>query len=103
MNTTAAVANNPSHPLGKGMTSLGLDGSMAMIVPARRALTWQLTDPSGKPVVRERYWLTFQSGEVRVCASCHGINTKNQVGHAGDLQNVPSALVNLLNFWKSKP
>ncbi|MEY4517257.1 MAG: hypothetical protein RL180_1603 [Pseudomonadota bacterium] len=103
MNTTVAVANNPSHPLGKGMTTLGLDGSMAMIVPARRALTWQLTDPSGKPVVRERYWLTFQSGEVRVCASCHGINTKNQVGHAGEPQNVPSALVNLLNFWKSKP
>ena len=38
---------------------------MAAFVPARRAMTWQLTDPAGAPVVRERYWLTFQPGEIR--------------------------------------
>ena len=26
-------------------------------------------------MVRERYWLTFAAGEIRVCANCHGINT----------------------------
>jgi mono/diheme cytochrome c family protein len=103
MNTAKAVANNPTHPLGLGMTTLGLDGSMAMIVPAQRALTWQLTDPSGQPVTRERYWITFKAGEVRVCASCHGINDKDQKGQVGEPQNMPSALVNLLNWWKNKP
>lgn len=103
MNTPKAVANNPSHPLGLGMTTLGLDGSMAMIVPAQRAMTWQLTDPTGQPVTRERYWITFKAGEVRVCASCHGVNLKDQKGQTGEPQNTPSALVSLLNWWKNKP
>lgn len=34
-----------------------------MILPAGRALTWQLTDQAGDPVVRERYWLTFTQSE----------------------------------------
>jgi hypothetical protein len=73
---------------------------MAAIVPARRALSWQLTDTNGTGVVRERYWITFQPGEVRTCTSCHGINTIDQAGHPTPT-NSPIALINLLNYWKT--
>jgi hypothetical protein len=72
---------------------------MAAFVPARRALTWQLTDPNGSPVVRERFWLTFQPGEIRTCTSCHGLNTRDQAGHAVPT-NPPEALRRLLKAWK---
>jgi hypothetical protein len=77
------------------------DGSVAALVPARRAMTWQTTNGSGTPVVRERYWLTFQPGEVRVCNSCHGVNTKDQLGRAAP-QNSPEALRVLLRAWKAE-
>lgn len=76
------------------------DGSIAALVPARRAMSWQLTDGAGTPVVRERYWLTFQPGEVRVCAACHGINSHDQLGAAAP-QNAPEALRELLRAWKA--
>ncbi len=93
-----AVDNPPGAPLAS--TLLGPDGSMAAIVPARRALTWQLTDTNNAGVVRERYWLTFAAGEVRTCTSCHGINTVDQANHATPT-NTPLALIQLLNYWKS--
>jgi hypothetical protein len=76
------------------------DGSIAALVPARRAMSWQLTDPAGTPVVRERYWLTFQPGEVRVCAACHGVNSRDQLG-ATTPANAPEALRGLLRAWKA--
>lgn len=73
--------SNPPNASGvPGTVALGSDGSMAAFVPARRAMTWQLTDGVGNPVVRERYWLTFQPGEIRVCTSCHGLNSRDQSG-----------------------
>jgi hypothetical protein len=51
-------------------------------------------------VVRERYWLSFQPGEIRVCASCHGLNSADQQG-AGVPMNSPEALRTLLQFWKA--
>ena len=54
---------NASGP--EGSVAIADDGSMAAFVPARRAMSWQLTDPAGQPVVRERYWVTFQPGEIR--------------------------------------
>ena len=84
-----------------GSVRLGADGSMAALVPARRALTWQLVDPNGTNVVRERYWLTFQPGEVRACPSCHGVNTRDQAGHAAPT-NRPQALLDFLTYWKSR-
>ncbi len=57
-----------------GSVAIAPDGSVAAFVPARRALSWQLTDGAGVPVVRERLWLTMRPGEVRVCGSCHGVN-----------------------------
>ncbi|WP_374348062.1 hypothetical protein, partial [Chitinimonas sp.] len=83
----------------KGAVAVAPDGSAAALVPARRAMTWQLTN-NATPVVRERYWLTFQPGEIRVCASCHGINQAAQTG-ASEPQNQPESLRQLLRLWKS--
>jgi Hydrazine synthase alpha subunit middle domain/FG-GAP-like repeat len=96
-------AKNPANPGGPaGSVKIAADGSTAALVPARRALAWQSTDAAGNPVVRERVWVTFQPGEVRVCASCHGVNEKDQSG-APPPVNKPEALRDLLRFWKALP
>ena len=97
----ATAANPPSTITPQGNVQVALDGSVAAFVPARRAMSWQLSDPNHTGVVRERYWLTFQPGEVRVCASCHGLNSKDQL-EQGHPTNTPSALVALLQFWKGQ-
>ncbi|MEZ4735688.1 MAG: DNRLRE domain-containing protein [Caldilineaceae bacterium] len=97
----AAVANNLLNPgAPAGSVAVAPDGSVAAFVPARRALTWQLTDPNGNGVVRERYWITFQPGEVRVCTSCHGLSDKDQLGQ-GTPANAPQALLQLLQQWQT--
>jgi hypothetical protein len=63
-------------------------------------MSWQLTDAAGTPVVRERYWLTFQPGEVRVCSACHAVNSHDQLG-AQAPTNSPEALRALLRTWKA--
>ena len=98
----AAVAANP--PVGSapaGSAVVASDGSVAAFVPAQRAITWQLTDSAGVGVVRERYWITFQPGEVRVCSSCHGPSEFNQAGLPA-ANNPPQALLTLLNYWKAQ-
>jgi hypothetical protein len=95
-----AVKNAAAESSPPGSVRIAADGSMAAFVPARRAMTWQLTDPAGDPVVRERFWLTFQPGEIRVCASCHGLNSRDQAGK-GAPANSPEALRELLRYWKS--
>lgn len=98
-----AIASNPANPNGPvGSVKIAPDGSTAAFVPARQALTWQTTDGSGNAVVRERIWVTFQPGEVRVCASCHGTNSRNQAGAAAPA-NKPDALRALLQNWKLLP
>ncbi len=97
----AMAANPPATVSAQGSVQVALDGSAAAFVPARRAMTWQLADPNHTGVVRERYWLTFQPGEVRVCGSCHGANTKTQLDQDPPV-NTPSALTVLLQFWKAK-
>jgi len=94
-----AVKNAPtSGPAGS--VQIAADGSIAAFVPAHRAMSWQTTDAAGTPVVRERYWLTFQPGEVRVCAACHGVNSHDQLG-APAPTNSPEALRSLLRAWKA--
>jgi len=95
-----AVDNPAASGAPLASVQLGPDGSMAALVPARRALSWQLTDTNGIGVVRERYWLTFAPGEIRTCASCHGVNTIDQANHAPPI-NTPLALISLLNYWKT--
>ncbi len=96
-------ATNPSNPGGPaGSVKLAADGSSAAFVPARRAMTWQLTDGAGAAVVRERNWITFQPGEIRTCASCHGLNSKDQAGNPTPT-NKPEALRTLLQYWKTLP
>lgn len=82
-----------------GSVKIAADGSVAAFVPAQRALSWQLTDTEGAAVVRERYWITFQPGEIRVCGSCHGLNEFDQAGNAAP-ENPPQALLALLNEWQ---
>ncbi len=82
-----------------GATRIAADGSVAAIVPARRAVTWQTLDPAGDPVVRERYWVSFAPGEVRSCPACHGINTLSQSGEPTPT-NPPLALRELLADWE---
>lgn len=91
---------NPGGPVGS--VKIAADGSTAAYVPARRALAWQSTDAAGNAVVRERVWVTAQPGEVRVCASCHGANTKDQAGN-NTPTNKPEALRELLRAWKLLP
>lgn len=95
------LMNNDKNNKVKGSVKIASDGSMAAIVPAHRALSWQLTDGKGTPVVRERYWVTVQSGEIRVCASCHGVNTVDQLGLSKPIHK-PEALRQLLQHWKTQ-
>jgi hypothetical protein len=97
---------NPANPANRGgpagSVRIAADGSTAAFVPAGRALTWQTTDAGGAAIVRERNWITFQAGEMRVCVSCHGVNARTQAG-LGAPENKPQALRALLAWWKTLP
>jgi hypothetical protein len=97
---TALAANPTAANAPQSSVIVAPDGSLAAFVPAQRALTWQLTDAAGSGVVRERNWLTFQPGEIRVCGSCHGLSDKDQAGQAAPT-NEPQALLTLLEHWKA--
>jgi hypothetical protein len=90
------LVTSPEGP--DGSVALGPDGSMAAFVPARRAMSWQLVAPDGSAVVRERNWVSFRAGEIRVCAACHGINRESQTGDPPP-ENQPEALRTLLQDW----
>lgn len=92
---------NPTNTGGPaGSVKIFADGSTAAFVPARRAMAWQSTDAAGVPIVRERVWVTFQPGEIRVCASCHGVNSRNQANQPTPTHK-PEALRALLAHWKT--
>lgn len=95
----AALRFNPPHPGGPdGSVPIAADGSVAIFVPAGRALSWQIDAPDGTPVVRERYWLSLQPGEIRACDGCHGATSTDQAGQA-PAQNPPLALTDLLTWF----
>ncbi|HEX6833816.1 MAG TPA: hypothetical protein VF132_09825 [Rudaea sp.] len=107
LNDAAAVRFNPAGAVNAGAQPIAADGSVALFVPARRAMTWQSLSPNAasalpanSPVVRERYWIEYQPGEMRACDGCHGVNTTNQAG-APPATNTPQALIDLLTFWKA--
>jgi hypothetical protein len=88
--------NKPDSAIAPGAKTVFPDGSVALFVPARRGLTWQSLSPTATPVVRERYWITLQAGEVRVCDGCHGVNQLNQAG-VPPSTNTAQAFVDLLH------
>ncbi|MBV7333177.1 hypothetical protein KFU94_34085 [Chloroflexi bacterium TSY] len=100
MHDTAAQAANPPTTGPMGSVTIAKDGSIAAFVPANRAMSWQLVDQGGKAIVRERYWITFQPGEIRICTSCHGVNRKDQAGRE-PAANSPAALIELLTHWQN--
>ncbi len=91
----------PPTPVGlpESSAAVAADGSVAALVPAGRATSWQLVQHNGTPVVRERYWLSFQAGEIRSCTSCHAVNTRDQLGRTA-AANAPAALRSLLETVK---
>ena len=95
-----AMQYNPPTTGAQGSANIHPDGSAAMIVPAKRALTWQLTDDNNKGIVRERLWISTKPGEIRTCTSCHGESTLNQAGNTSPT-NAPQALTTLLNHVKT--
>jgi hypothetical protein len=99
-----AVVANEADPDGPpGSSRIAGDGSVALFVPARRALAWHSTSPAGTPVVRERYWISFQPGEIRACDGCHGVNQENQATPPSPpAQNTSIALRELLARWRDK-
>ncbi|MEZ5332714.1 MAG: hypothetical protein R2991_11810 [Thermoanaerobaculia bacterium] len=97
------VTGNPPAPgAPAGSVAIAPDGSIAALVPARRALAWQTVAPDRTPVVRERNWLTFQPGEIRACDGCHGVNDLNQAGEP-PASNPPEALRALLESLADLP
>lgn len=82
----------------EGSVGVEADGSFAALVPASRALSWQLVDQAGSGVVLERNWVSFAPGEIRVCKGCHGVNTASQTG-SPPAENEPAALRTLLAEW----
>lgn len=99
MNLASLNLPNPGGPVAS--VPIATDGSVAVLVPSQRALTWQSTAANGTPVVRERFWLTTQPGEIRTCDGCHGVNTANQA-NAGPALNSSLALRQLLVRWKQQ-
>jgi hypothetical protein len=92
-------SSQPNAPTGG--IELMSDGSQAAIIPANRAVTWQLTGTNNNDsVVKERYWISFRPGEIRTCANCHGINATDQLGNPPP-SNPPLALQALLRFWRT--
>lgn len=106
LNDAQALRFNPPGTVTPGSQAIAADGSVALFVPARRALTWQSLSPDAATVlapdtavVRERYWIEAQPGEIRACDGCHGVNATNQAG-LPPATNTPQALVDLLSWWK---
>lgn len=94
---------NPDNANGpEGSVKVADDGSVAAFVPTRRAITWEMLSPKGEHIVRERYWVTYQPGDVRTCASCHGTNDQAVAPKNPIPQNKPEALRILLQHWKSQ-
>jgi len=105
----AVQFNMPGDNGVPGSQFIDADGSVALFVPAQRPIVWQSLapqascgsspQPTSAPVVRERYWIEFQPGEIRACNSCHGVNQQNQAGQSTPM-NPPQALADLLGWWK---
>jgi hypothetical protein len=98
----APAADNPPIPgAPPGSVAIAPDGSVAALVPARRAMSWQLLDTQGVPVVNERYWISLGRGEIRTCTSCHGGGELDQALQPPP-ENAPLALGRLLLRLKSR-
>ncbi len=83
-----------------GSVKIASDGSVAALVPARRALSWQMNKPDSSVGLRERYWVTFAPGEMRSCTNCHGVNRTDVVLRQPPPTNPPQALRELARWYR---
>ncbi|MBS1812468.1 MAG: hypothetical protein JST84_30155 [Acidobacteria bacterium] len=83
-----------------GSVKIASDGSVAALVPAQRALSWQMNKPDGTVGLRERYWVTFAPGEMRSCTNCHGVNRTDVVLKQPPPTNPPQALRDLARWYR---
>ena len=97
-NNNISFANAPT-----ASTEIFPDGSAAFFVPAKRAMAWQSLDPNGVPVVRERFWITFQPGEIRACGGCHGVNNLDQSGGLPSVEKAEAFRALLQNWQQNFP
>ena len=67
--TVPANANVPNASGPAGSVKIAADGSTAAFVPANRALSWQTTDASGTPIVRE----SFMNRGSHFCPRCQRV------------------------------
>ncbi|MFN0124211.1 MAG: hypothetical protein ACKV2V_27240, partial [Blastocatellia bacterium] len=95
------VINPAASGAPPASVQLGADGSMAALVAARRALSWQMTRPDGTPLVRERYWVTFAPGEIRACTNCHAVTSTDVVLKQTAPVNPPQALRDMARWIKT--
>ena len=94
-----ADAGGCNAQIHRPLPAFASDGSVAAYVPTRRALAWQSVAPDGTAIVRERYWITLQPGEVRACDGCHGVNQASQ-SNAPAATNTALAFRQLLATWR---
>jgi len=72
---------------------------MPTLIPVGGAMSWHLTNEGGDSIVVERFSVSFQLGEVRIWAVCHGLNDSDQAG--GELPtNKPEELRSMLTHSK---
>ena len=83
-----------------GSVKIASDGSVAALVPAQRALSWQMNKPDGTAALRERYWVTFAPGEMRSCTNCHSVNRTDVVLQQPPPTNPPQALRELARWYR---
>ncbi|HEX4947273.1 MAG TPA: hypothetical protein VFZ34_11440 [Blastocatellia bacterium] len=83
-----------------GSVKIASDGSVAALVPAQRALSWQMNKPDGTAALRERYWVTFAPGEMRSCTNCHGVNRTDVLLKQPPPTNPPQALRDLARWYR---
>ena len=123
-NTGTNTRRNVNVPAAPGVAPASVkistvDGSVAFIVEANRPTAWQSINSAepGDPVlrtdgrVRERYWIGFQPGEIRMCPACHGGLDQDKAQNGKTfaelkaLGNKPDtktdALVELLTYYKA--
>lgn len=75
-----------------GEVPVAADGSVAVTVPARTPLYFQLLDEKGRLVQTMRSWTTLQPDEVASCVGCHERTNESPDYHTASMPRATVAL-----------